>query len=175
MLTLLPTEHMSAENPLNPFQIPTCFKLELEQRRRERFKKTVVTAVIVSIAVVVGLLIEGCVSERSAVTAPQATTQPAAPQNTAQNLPGEKSQSVSVTQANALPVQPCPVATVPKKTVTPVNPPPTTGVAVYLVKSGDSLARIAKTHGTTVKALKAANNLTTDKISVGEQLKVPKA
>ena len=166
---------MSAENPLNPFQIPSCFKLEIEQRRRERFKKTVVTAVIVSIAVVVGLLIEGCVSERSVVTAPQATTQPSAPQNTAQTLPGEKSQSVSVTQANALPVQPCPVATVPKKTVTPVNPPPTAGVAVYSVKTGDTLSRIAKAHGTTVKALKAANHLTTDKISVGEQLKVPTA
>ncbi len=163
---------MSAENPLNPFQIPTCFKLDLEQRRRERFKKTVVTAVIVSIAVVVGLLIEGCVSERSAVTAPQAAVQPAATQTTAQKT---QSISISVSQANALPVQPCPVATVPKKTVTPVNPPPTAGVAVYSVKTGDTLSRIAKAHGTTVKALKAANHLTTDKISVGEQLKVPTA
>ena len=62
-----------------------------------------------------------------------------------------------------------------EKTATPVNPPHMTGGAVYLVKSGDSLTRIAKTHGVTIKALKTANNLTSDRIVVGEQLKIPAA
>lgn len=41
------------------------------------------------------------------------------------------------------------------------------------VKSGDSLDKIARANGTTVKAIKDANNLTTDKLSIGKVLKVP--
>ena len=47
------------------------------------------------------------------------------------------------------------------------------GGDLYTVKSGDTLARIAKTHGTTVKAIQAANNLSTTKILVGHKLKLP--
>jgi LysM repeat protein len=43
----------------------------------------------------------------------------------------------------------------------------------YTVKSGDTLGRIAKSHGTTVKALKLANGLTSDRIVVGATLKIP--
>jgi LysM repeat protein len=43
----------------------------------------------------------------------------------------------------------------------------------YVVKSGDTLDRIARAHGTTVKALKAANGLTSDRIVVGRNLKLP--
>ncbi len=44
---------------------------------------------------------------------------------------------------------------------------------IYVVKSGDTLTKIAATHGTTVKALRAANTLKTDKIKVGQKLKIP--
>src|ERR1035437_10361594 len=47
------------------------------------------------------------------------------------------------------------------------------GEALYTVKSGDTLQKIAKTHGTTAKAIQAANNLSTTKILVGHKLKVP--
>jgi LysM repeat protein len=43
----------------------------------------------------------------------------------------------------------------------------------YTVKGGDTLARIAKKHGTTVKAIRSANNLSGDKINVGQKLKIP--
>lgn len=43
----------------------------------------------------------------------------------------------------------------------------------YTVKSGDTLSKIARNHGTTVKALKAENNLSSTKIKVGEKLKLP--
>ncbi len=43
----------------------------------------------------------------------------------------------------------------------------------YTVKSGDTLTKIAKAHGTTVKAIESANNLTTTKIKVGQKLKIP--
>jgi len=41
-----------------------------------------------------------------------------------------------------------------------------------VVKSGDTLSHIAKVHGTTVKALKTANHLASDRIFVGEKLKL---
>lgn len=191
---------MSAQNP---FQVPSCFKLDIEQRRRERFKKTVVAAVIVSVALVVGLLIEGCVSEKSASVTPissgtpgnqvqadaapatipagatltdsstvTTTTLPATP--APQTKPTQSpAQSVSVSQAT-LPLQSCPVAKVPKA-ATPVATQNAIGGTVYLVKSGDTLTRIAKTHNTTIAALKTANNLANDKISIGEKLKIPSA
>lgn len=41
------------------------------------------------------------------------------------------------------------------------------------VKSGDSLDKIARTNGTTVKAIKDRNKLKTDKLSIGQVLHVP--
>ena len=47
--------------------------------------------------------------------------------------------------------------------------------SVYSVKAGETLTRIAKQHGTTVKAIRAANNLKTDRLLVGQKLKLPAA
>jgi len=44
---------------------------------------------------------------------------------------------------------------------------------VYTVKSGDTLSKIAKAHGTTIKAIESENNLSTTKIKVGDKLKIP--
>ncbi|MGO8764939.1 MAG: hypothetical protein ACLQSR_07365 [Limisphaerales bacterium] len=52
-------------NSTNPFQIPSCFQIDAERRRREKFKKTVIAVIVGSTLLLVGLLIEGCVSERS--------------------------------------------------------------------------------------------------------------
>ena len=49
----------------------------------------------------------------------------------------------------------------------------TGGEQTYTVKSGDNLSSIAKDKGVTVKALRAANSLKTDRITVGQKLKVP--
>jgi LysM repeat protein len=43
----------------------------------------------------------------------------------------------------------------------------------HVVKAGDNLTKIAKTYGVTIKELRAANNLKTDRINVGQKLKVP--
>lgn len=47
------------------------------------------------------------------------------------------------------------------------------GEQVYTVKSGDNLTKIASQFGTTVKAIRAENDLTTDRIKVGQKLKIP--
>lgn len=41
------------------------------------------------------------------------------------------------------------------------------------VKRGDSLDKIARTNGTTIEALKKANNLRSDTLNIGQVLKVP--
>lgn len=44
---------------------------------------------------------------------------------------------------------------------------------VYVVKSGDTLVRIAKAHCTTINVLKTTNHLTRGNIFVGERWKMP--
>ncbi|MBM3847644.1 MAG: LysM peptidoglycan-binding domain-containing protein, partial [Verrucomicrobia bacterium] len=68
---------------------------------------------------------------------------------------------------------------IPAKSIAP-NPMSTgdagTGAAAtetYTVKSGDTLGRIAKSQGVTIKAIKSANNLKLDAIKVGQKLKIP--
>ncbi len=55
----------------------------------------------------------------------------------------------------------------------PVAGVESTSGEAYTVKTGDTLTTIAKKHGTTVKALQAANHLTTTKIKVNQKLKLP--
>ncbi len=45
--------------------------------------------------------------------------------------------------------------------------------STYTVKGGDNLTKIAKRHGTTVKAIRAANGLKSNDIKVGQKLKIP--
>ena len=47
--------------------------------------------------------------------------------------------------------------------------------AVYTVKAGDTLSRIARSHGTTFKKIMALNELRTTSIRVGQKLKLPSA
>jgi LysM repeat protein len=48
------------------------------------------------------------------------------------------------------------------------------GDQLYTVKSGDNLLKIAGQYHTTVKAIRSANSLSTDRITVGQKLKIPK-
>jgi LysM repeat protein len=48
-----------------------------------------------------------------------------------------------------------------------------TGEQIHVVKSGDTLSAIATKYKTTVKAIRSANNLTTDRIVVGAKLVIP--
>lgn len=54
---------------------------------------------------------------------------------------------------------------------TPERPRPTG--STHVVKSGDTLGRIARTHKTTVEKLRSINGLTSDRILVGQVLKLP--
>jgi LysM repeat protein len=50
---------------------------------------------------------------------------------------------------------------------------PPGGDSIYTVKSGDTLSKVAQTHGTTISALRALNELESDQLTVGKTLKLP--
>jgi LysM repeat protein len=163
---------MNFMNTSNPFQIPVCLqRADSQQRKRERFKRGFISAVAAIVVLLVGMLIEGCMTEKSTVAAPtpgqKITVQPAPqvnPDSIAEQKPNQGSQpALAATRQPAAPVaSESPAASIHVK-------------AVYVVKSGDTLTRIARVHGTTVKALKTANNLNNDRIVVGAKLKIPEA
>jgi len=68
-----------------------------------------------------------------------------------------------------------PAATSTTTSVTPSNG--STGInggeKTYVVKSGDTLWKIARDHSVSEKALRTANNLRTSQIKVGQKLKIP--
>jgi LysM repeat protein len=156
-------------NTSNPFQIPACLqRADSQQRRRERFKKGFIAVVAAVVVLLIGLLIEGCMSEKTAVATP-------APKVAELPAP-QPAQPLVVQKPNPCP-QPILVATPKPAPAISGNTAATAShtEALYVVKSGDTLTRIAKVHGTTVKALKSANGLENDRLIVGAKLKIPQA
>jgi LysM repeat protein len=90
-------------------------------------------------------------------------------------LPGQvdlnRSRSAPAASA-ARPVTATPAKVEPPKVSAPAVSGPST---TYTVKKGDSLSVIAYKHGIKTSALRAANNLKSDRIIVGQKLKVPGA
>src|ERR1019366_978634 len=90
--------------------------------------------------------------------------------------PGVDSAKLKVGQGLQLPAAAEPATAVSARPTAPASAlaaPTGQAPARYVVKSGDSMSRIARTHGTTVQALKAANGLTSDRVVAGQSLKLP--
>jgi nucleoid-associated protein YgaU len=143
--------------------------VDFQQRRRQRFRNGFIAAVAVMVILLVGLLIEGCMSEQTstAFPVPKADILLAPRQNQALVMMKKPNSGLQMDQ-NA--------------TYQPATPALNKSAAaaghsetLYVVKSGDTLSRIAKAYGTTVKALKLANGLKNDRIIVGAKLKIPPA
>jgi LysM repeat protein len=58
-------------------------------------------------------------------------------------------------------------------TTVPAGPTHTPGPQVYTVVGGDTLIGISRKFGVTVEAIKAANNLKSDRLDIGQQLVIP--
>lgn len=175
----------------NPFIEPGSLLSELERRRRERFKVGVYAVLGTATIFLAGMLIQGCKNQQqtlSDATSPsaveQATNQSTNPTPTnvvaATSAPDTNAAAVPVPAAASTPSVPEPAASADSvahgESVAPAPlSQPTTSETFYVVKRGDTLGRIAKAHGTTVKALKATNGLKSDQITAGRKLKLPQA
>ena len=162
---------MNTYNASNPFRIPSCLqRADIQQRRRDRIKKAVIGTVAGIAALLVVLLIEGCMSEHAKVantTKVGAVETPAA--LSAKVVAAEPKAAIS-SQTNPVTL----LATAPA--APKVAAPAAHNVeTTYTVKSGDTLARIAKQHRLTIKALKSVNDLDNDNLVVGMKLKLPTA
>jgi peptidoglycan-N-acetylglucosamine deacetylase len=84
-------------------------------------------------------------------------------------LPGQVDLSKCVVPKKATgPKVSAPKTTAPKGAKAPTGPSTT-----YVVKSGDTLGGIAYRHGVKVAAIRSANNLTSDKLSINQKLTIP--
>ena len=144
-------------NP-NPF-VPQGSLLEQQSKRHSRVKFAVFCVLAIGIASLTAMLIQGCKREQTETTEnhmPMVDTNP--PPTIETNPP--------LMQVSNPPVQPLPVV---------VNPVVTESAAAeYVVVKGDTLAKIAKKKGVSLKALKAANpGVEPTKLKVGQKLSVP--
>jgi LysM repeat protein len=168
--------------------------------RDSRLFVTVFAVLAIHVLLLAGLLIQGCKREdRNASATPGNTlsnlteSSPLPPlARTAPETPSAPPTAVATTPASpagapdtarveprpALPgaTEPTVAAARPASPASPavVAPAAFEGeTTIYSVKPGDNLTKIARAHGTTVRAIRAVNGLKTDRITVGQKLKVP--
>jgi LysM repeat protein len=144
-------------NSPNPF-VPQGSLLEQQSKRRSRVKFAVFCVLTVNVVGLMALLMQGCKREQT-----EADNQPPALDT---NQPAVDTNVPPAVEASNPPVQP-PVA---------MTPPPEAAGSEYVVIKGDSLWKIAKKNGVTVKAIEAANpNIDPAKLKVGQKLSIPGA
>ena len=81
---------------------------------------------------------------------------------------------IKVGQTIFIPAGPAVKPVTPRATASTVKASaPAASAGTYVVKQGDILGRIARANGVKVADLKKANNLTSDKIKVGQKLVIP--
>jgi LysM repeat protein len=144
-------------NP-NPF-LPQGSVLE-QNKRRSRMKLFVFCVLAVSVCGLTAMLIQGCKREQST-----------------ENLPPVETNNY-VMDTNPPPVSTNPPVVMPPIETNPpvvVVPPPISQPGTeYVIAKGDTLAKIAKKNGVTLKALEAANpNVQPTKLKVGQKLTIP--
>lgn len=98
------------------------------------------------------------------------TSQPDTPESAVtEPQPKTPDQAFSAKQDSSRTTNKATAQTKKANTAKPAKPKVTT----YKVRKGDSLSKIARRHGTTVAKIKKANNLKSDNISVGDNIKIP--
>jgi LysM repeat protein len=154
--------------------------LEQQNKRRTRMKIGVSCVLGVGVLGLMGMLVQGCnnkhTPEETPAPAPDITnTVPGADTNPP---PTEISNQPPVTAstnpvAAASPIQQPAPAPIPVATPPPAVTPEVAG-GEYTVAKGDSLAKIAKKNGVSLKALQAANpTVKPTKLKVGQKLALP--
>ena len=161
-------------NP-NPF-VPKGSLLEQQSKRRSNLKIGVSIVLAVSIVGLLAMLIQGCKRDTSSENPPttdQDTNVPAIQPDT--NAPTMVDTNAPIVTAPVLTNTPPPVVTPPIIPAPAENPAPAeTGGSEYVVVSGDTLGKIAKKNGVTLKALEAANpGVNAKHLKVKQKLTIP--
>ena len=149
-------------NSLNPF-VPSITLIKVPRRdQRERFRKVVFGVLAAQLVLILSLLLN---HGRSEAASPEIAS-------TSVSL---ASANVSDRAAAAPPavLQSNPATAVPSEVVMPAPLAQTQGL--YVIKSGDTLSSIARACGSTVKALKSVNSLASDRLMVGQKLRLPES
>lgn len=169
----------------NPFLEPRSLLVDKERQRQRRFKVAVYLSLGGLAVLLTGLLIEGCQRHQTGTEVP---AEPGPEATTPLSQTGALAAAVPETNfpAPAVPTpdsttSPPPASVTPPAVVSsaPAKEPPAAAPAasvtesVYIIKRGDTLGKIAKTHGTTIAAIKEANGLKSDRIIAGHKLKLP--
>lgn len=187
---------MSSANPIIPPGSPLH---RTQPASNSKLLVSVFAVIVVHVFLLAGVLIQGCQRQDTVAPPPEGITADAPPSTTPlDNSRIEPMNPAPEPPIAVAPVPPARTETVPAARPEPPSttptpnvdrtvsspairdvPPPTpatkpAGETVrYVVKSGDTLTKIARVHHTTVQAIRSANNLKTDRILVGQKLKVP--
>jgi LysM repeat protein len=167
-------------NP-NPF-VPKGSLLEQQSQRRSRLKIAVFCVLAISVTGLVAMLIQGCKREAPAETPPD-TNLAAMDTNSAPvtdtNLTANPPAPATPTPTPGAPGNAMPAPAAPPVSVVPPPMPPAPEVApgaTYEVVSGDTLAKIAKKNGVTLKALEEANpGVNPKRLKIKQKLNIPAA
>jgi LysM repeat protein len=147
-------------NP-NPF-VPKGSILELQSKRRSRLKLAVFCSLAIGVAGLAAMLIQGCKREQ--------------PADTADNTPTIDTNTAVAADTNTPTIDTNPPVVAPPVVVTPpvVVPPVEMAGSEYVVVVGDTLGKIAKKNGVTLKSLEGANpGVVPTKLKVGQKLSIP--
>ena len=161
-------------NP-NPF-VPKGSLLELQSRRRSRLKLAVFCVLAVSVTGLVAMLIQGCKRENPDQSMNNMNNMAEPAMDT--NPPALELSNPPAMDTN-LPMPVAPVESNPPAAVAPpvLVPPPVEQPAAgteYVVVAGDTLGKIAKAHGVSLKTLEAANpGVDPRKLKVKQKLVIP--
>lgn len=147
-------------NP-NPF-VPKGSLLEQQSARRSRLKLAVFCVLAVSVTGLVAMLIQGCKRSHPDDVTPPPLIDTNPPPPLIDTNPIVAPTNPIVIPPPALPTNPI------------ANPLPPAGGSEYAIVQGDSLAKIAKAHGVTLKALQAANpTAVPTKLKIGQKIVIP--
>ncbi|HTQ52767.1 MAG TPA: LysM peptidoglycan-binding domain-containing protein [Candidatus Acidoferrales bacterium] len=146
-------------NSPNPF-VPQGSLLEQQSKRRSRVKVAVFCVLAINVVGLMALLMQGCKRE----------------QTEAENQPTIDTNETAMMNTNPPPVEASNPPVQPPAAMTPPPVAPETAGSEYVVVKGDSLWKIAKKNGVTVKAIEAANpGIDPAKLKVGQKLTLPGA
>jgi LysM repeat protein len=158
-------------NP-NPF-VPQGSLIEQQSKRRAGLKLGIFCVLAIGVTSLAAMLIQGCKREETDQNAENNNTPMVDTNNyaaTDTNVPPVEASNPPVAAVSPTPVPATPAAAAPPVTPAPAQPTENE----YVIVKGDTLGKIAKSNGVTVKAIEDANpGVTPTRLKVGQKLVIP--